>query len=182
MNNITHEFQYLRSVLDGTKKLHKLKPGWKKSYLLRVLGAYLVLDLILNLIIGYPLFTLLEDYYDTYTEVLESPLEWLIIGVTIVPIIEEIIFRGPMTLAKKNIKASHWLFWLLTIAFALVHITNYDFDIIPIWAYPLMVLPQFITGILLGIVRIRFGLRYSIILHSAFNFVLLVPETIWLQS
>ncbi len=66
-------------------------------------------------------------------------------------------------------KYSKHIFWILTVSFALVHMSNYDYQSIPIWVYPLMVIPQFIGGVFLGIVRIRFGLRYSIILHSLFN-------------
>lgn len=179
--NITHELKYLRGLLKGSKKLNRLKRGWKKSYLIKVLAVYLVLDFALNLLIGFPLVTLLEDYYNTYEEFTESPLELILLGAILVPIIEELIFRAPMTLAKRNIRSTHVLFWLLTSLFALLHISNYDFNTIPLWAYPIMVIPQFITGILLGMVRIRFGLRYSMILHGSFNFVLLIPEIIWPQ-
>lgn len=55
------------------------------------------------------------------------------------------------------------------IGFGLVHITNYDFESIPIYFYPIMVIPQLIGGLILGIIRIRFGLRYAILQHSLFN-------------
>ena len=58
-------------------------------------------------------------------------------------------------------------FWLSTIAFALVHLANFD-EGSPAILLPL-VLPQFILGSMLGYVRVRFGLWAAIVLHAAHN-------------
>ena len=58
-------------------------------------------------------------------------------------------------------------FWLSTLAFALVHIANFDKGSIAI-LLPL-VLPQFILGMMLGYVRVRFALWAAILLHAAHN-------------
>jgi len=58
-------------------------------------------------------------------------------------------------------------FWLATLAFALVHLTNFDEGSAAI-LLPL-VLPQFILGSLLGYIRVRIGILGAIALHAAHN-------------
>ena len=58
-------------------------------------------------------------------------------------------------------------FWLATLAFALVHLANFDEGSLAV-LLPL-VLPQFILGSLLGYVRVRIGLWAAITLHAAHN-------------
>ncbi|MEM7780716.1 MAG: CPBP family glutamic-type intramembrane protease [Pseudomonadota bacterium] len=62
-------------------------------------------------------------------------------------------------------------FWFTTIAFALVHIANFDMS--GGWSNMLillpLVLPQFILGALLGYVRVQIGLWAAILLHAAHN-------------
>ncbi len=62
-------------------------------------------------------------------------------------------------------------FWLSSIAFALVHLSNYDEGAATI-ALPL-VLPQFVLGLMLGYVRVRFSLWAAMGLHAVHNATLL---------
>jgi hypothetical protein len=216
MNNIKHEYRYLLELLKGQKKLKRLRTGWSKHHLFKIISVYLFIDILLNIIIIIPLYLLFEQFFDTYNEFLENDFEIILLGVLIVPFIEELLFRWPMVYKEQHFKLllvlvslilipvywhiglallisvfylvsfdwkkdykydieglhakySRHIFWILTVSFALVHMSNYDFQSIPIWVYPFMVIPQFIGGALLGLVRIRFGLRYSIIMHSLFN-------------
>ena len=59
-----------------------------------------------------------------------------------------------------------FLFWGIAIVFALVHLLNYaearfQFHMI------LLVTPQFIAGVILGFVRMRYGFWAAVVLHSA---------------
>ena len=58
-------------------------------------------------------------------------------------------------------------FWLATMAFALVHLLNFDegalYVLLP------LVLPQFVLGTLVGYLRVRIGLWAAIVLHAAHN-------------
>lgn len=109
-------------------------------------------------------------------------VHWVIAIIVLFGAIRIIAFKKNDTDIKRFYKKyGKHIFWVLTILFALVHITNYDFQNIPVYAYPFMVIPQFIGGVFLGIIRIRYGLRYAIIHHTFFNlFVisldLLFPE------
>ncbi|WP_298335988.1 CPBP family intramembrane glutamic endopeptidase [uncultured Erythrobacter sp.] len=58
-------------------------------------------------------------------------------------------------------------FWFSTTAFALVHLANFDEGSLAI-LLPL-VLPQFVLGMMLGYVRVRFALWAAILLHAAHN-------------
>ena len=59
------------------------------------------------------------------------------------------------------------LFWLSTLAFALVHLLNYTEGALAI-LLPL-VLPQFVLGSMAAYVRVQYGLVWAILLHAAHN-------------
>lgn len=59
------------------------------------------------------------------------------------------------------------LFWISTLAFACIHLLNFPADQIAM-ALPL-VLPQFATGMMLGYLRVNYGLWASILLHALHN-------------
>jgi hypothetical protein len=54
--------------------------------------------------------------------------------------------------------------------FAAVHLMNFvSLAEIPLLLTPLLVLPQFVGGTILGYIRMRYGLKYAILNHAAFN-------------
>jgi len=62
-----------------------------------------------------------------------------------------------------------WVFHLAALAFAAVHLNNYSLNQMPIWMMPMLVLPQWVTGLALGWMRVRRGIGASIGLHAVFN-------------
>lgn len=62
-----------------------------------------------------------------------------------------------------------WLVLFSAMAFAFFH--GYNFENIDQfwWLWPFLVLPQFIYGYVLGVIRLRFGFGYGVILHSLIN-------------
>ena len=58
-------------------------------------------------------------------------------------------------------------FWLSTAGFACVHLLNYDegslYVLLP------LVLPQFVTGSILGYLRVNYGLWAAMLLHALHN-------------
>ena len=61
-------------------------------------------------------------------------------------------------------------FWGLTTAFALVHLSNFgDF---PMHLAPLLVLPQFVLGAILGYIRTGLGFVYAVLFHALHNGIL----------
>lgn len=62
-----------------------------------------------------------------------------------------------------------WLFHLAALAFAALHLYNFNLGQTPWWFLPLLVLPQWATGLVLGWLRVRRGLGAAIALHALFN-------------
>ena len=77
-------------------------------------------------------------------------------------------------ISRVYVRRPGWIFWILTAAFALAHITNFDTQT---WnpLLLLLVVPQFLLWIMLGFIRIQWGLRYSIGIHIFHNWLQLIP-------
>lgn len=58
---------------------------------------------------------------------------------------------------------------LSVLAFALLHLINYQHGGAPWWLLPLLVLPQWFTGLVLAWSRVRHGIGAAIALHAGFN-------------
>ena len=61
------------------------------------------------------------------------------------------------------------VFHLVALTFAAVHLTNFVYSKTPYWLMPLLVLPQWLTGLVLGWMRVRRGIGAAILLHATFN-------------
>lgn len=62
-----------------------------------------------------------------------------------------------------------WVFHLASLAFAAVHLYNFNLHQTPLWLMPLLVLPQWLTGLVLGWLRVKRGIGASVLLHAIFN-------------
>lgn len=68
-----------------------------------------------------------------------------------------------------------FIFYSSCLIFASLHIFNY-YGASRVWPImPMLVLPQFILGILLGFVRLRFGFPYALAIHSFHNAITIAP-------
>lgn len=116
---------------------------------------------------------------DTGTHAMETllekyPLIFIVgIAVLIAPALEELIFRAPLTLVKKP-EVFKIVYYLSAVLFASVHLSNFESGF-PLWLSPLLVLPQFFAGLVLGYTRVRLGLFWSITLHALHNGLLIIP-------
>lgn len=152
-------------------------PKYRQKVFVRLLIYALVVNIGLGFAIG-----LLEPVFglDLGTHAIDKVLEEYSLpflffsAVILAPLIEEVIFRGPMVFfrGKPYFKT---VFWLLTLIFGFYHITNFEITTTVLLLSPLLVLPQIIVGAILGFVRVRFGLLWAIGLHAVYNLVLLGP-------
>jgi hypothetical protein len=62
-----------------------------------------------------------------------------------------------------------WVFHLACVAFAGLHLYNFQLAQTPWWLLPALVLPQWLTGLVLGWLRVRRGMGAAILLHAIFN-------------
>ena len=99
-------------------------------------------------------------------------LEILLIAAIITPIIEELIFRAPMTLFKKP-KSFKYAFYVSFSLFGFIHIFNFELTTNVLLLTPLLVLPQLLVGSYFGYIRVRFGLLWSMLLHGCYNGILI---------
>lgn len=61
------------------------------------------------------------------------------------------------------------VFHLVSITFAAVHLNNFTLQGMAVYMLPLLVLPQWMTGMVLGWMRTRRGIGAAILLHGVFN-------------
>lgn len=144
---------------------------------LRLLGVSLVLTFILGWSINgiQVIFDLdfgkhaVDDFIERFSFL------WVLLGTVIAaPILEELIFRAPLRLFRKKRRFS-WFFYVFTLIFGFYHITNFEMRPTILLLSPVLVAPQLVAGIILGYVRIRFGLLWAIALHACYNLILVGP-------
>ncbi len=66
-------------------------------------------------------------------------------------------------------RAFPWVFHAASLLFAAVHLYNFQLHNTPWWLLPLLVLPQWLTGLVLGWLRVKRGIGASMLLHGIFN-------------
>ncbi len=62
-----------------------------------------------------------------------------------------------------------WVFHAANLTFAGVHLHNFNLPPTALWLLPLLVLPQWLTGMVLGWLRVRRGIGSAMVLHGLFN-------------
>lgn len=75
----------------------------------------------------------------------------------------------PWKLRRAWLAGFPWVFHLASLAFSAVHLYNFNLAQTPLWLLPLLVLPQWATGMVLGWLRVRHGIGASMLLHAIFN-------------
>ncbi len=106
-----------------------------------------------------------------------STLAIFVLAVIFAPVIEELLFRGPLTLFKNPIYFKY-AFYSSILLFGIIHITNFENINGQYWAVPVLVLPQLCAGVFFGFIRVKLGLLWSMLLHAAHNLVLIGPVII----
>ncbi len=86
----------------------------------------------------------------------------------IAPIIEELIFRGPLVFFKSS-RFFPLAYYISFLAFGAIHLGNFQNFEDAILVAPLLVAPQLIMGVFLGFIRVRLGLSWAVLLHGCHN-------------
>jgi len=153
----------------------------------KIFPYLLALDFLLMIpLMGIMGATGVEDTDHEITKLLDNPIQLVLMAVVLAPILEELFFRFPIgnwwkvpaalfgetvtewsivKWCKNNFKI---IFWTFTIVFAAVHFSNFV-STVPIYLAPILVLPQFVLGIMLGYIRVGWGTRYSMLFHAIHN-------------
>lgn len=114
--------------------------------------------------------------------------------ILVVPFLEEIMFRSILryhSFFAKKISREKWdqyfpyLVYTMSIAFGLVHASNYYNDSLTFYILsPLILLSQLSGGFVLSYIRVRINFYYGFIYHALWNLMaaLLIPSIILLFS
>lgn len=70
---------------------------------------------------------------------------------------------------RRYIRLFPWVVHLAALVFAGMHLANFTLNQTALWLTPLLVLPQWLTGLVLAWMRVRRGIACSILMHSMFN-------------
>lgn len=73
-----------------------------------------------------------------------------------------------------------WVFWTSCIVFGAGH--NLLYTNSPVWWGFALVMPQFLAGIGLAYLRVRFGLRWSVASHYALDLLMLLPSWLYFSA
>ncbi|MEM9258091.1 MAG: CPBP family intramembrane glutamic endopeptidase [Bacteroidota bacterium] len=112
----------------------------------------------------------------------------ILIAVVFTPLLEELIFRGPLIFqrnpfvaspnAEKQASRRGWwdrrysfIFYGFALAFALIHLMNYQVSISVLLFSPILLGAQFILGSLAGFLRVRYGFWWAYFLHALHNLI-----------
>ncbi|WP_281543145.1 CPBP family intramembrane glutamic endopeptidase [Maribacter aestuarii] len=150
---------------------------YRSSLVFKLVVYSVVINVVLGLLIGTleSVFGMdlgkhaIDDFFKRY-----SLIFIFFAAVIIAPVVEELIFRGPMVWFK-NKPYFPLIFYILTLVFGFYHITNFEITFTIIVLSPILVAPQIIVGSLLGYVRVKFGLLWAIAFHASYNLILLGP-------
>lgn len=119
-----------------------------------------------------------------------------------IPFIEEIIFRLFLRFKRnyflqiiisvlpktKTPILNFWnnkfgfVFYFSAIVFALIHITNYNSNSTIIYLIPILVLPQFIIGLIIGYLRVRYNFMLGYLLHAIHNAIFITVALLSIEE
>lgn len=111
----------------------------------------------------------MDDWDTKYSEI-----RIVLLAIIIAPLLEEIIFRGPLALFK-NKSYFNLIYYFSILSFGAIHLANFEDLGNSYWIAPLLIAPQLSMGVFLGFIRIKFSLLWSMLLHAGYNLVLTSP-------
>lgn len=75
-----------------------------------------------------------------------------------------------------------FVFYFFTIAFALIHISNFKISTPVLLLLPVLILPQFVVGFFIGYIRVRLGFFWGVLFHAIHNAIFMLPALIAMES
>ncbi|QVY66969.1 CPBP family intramembrane glutamic endopeptidase [Polaribacter sp. Q13] len=145
------------------------------GYRIKIFFHLFIISIATSIIIT-PLFSLIQELQlvDFETHKIEemfkdmSFIQVLLLSSVVAPIIEETLFRAPITIFIKP-NSFKYAFYIFTLIFGFIHISNFKITTNVLLLSPLLILPQLLVGGYFGYIRVKFGLLWSILLHGSYN-------------
>ena len=185
-----------------------LEKDENKDFLYRVgvfsalLLTCFIISFFISIIIGIIYSSgLIENDYHAFDDLNEklNGLELFFAAAVLAPLIEETVFRAPLTLfrspwriyrkidgqeerelqeihirAFENPRVFRFAFYALALIFGYIHLSNYEIDTQILLFSPILVAPQILLGLIFGYIRVRFGFIWAIAMHSFYNGTLVI--------
>ena len=93
-----------------------------------------------------------------------------VLGMGILPFFSSPLLRKK--LQRLILRYFPWFFYASVMAFGFIHVTNFHpMNLQVLLLAPFITLPQLIMGTLLGFVRMKYGILYSMVFHSTINLI-----------
>lgn len=157
-------------------------PLWM-VFLLAALAAPLMEELAFRLwLIGNPLYVIISLWVmatfmnGALIQTRLPVLGYVLLGIAAMLTVLMLTFKEATAAVLDRIYGQHysWVFYGASILFALLHLINFKPDLQILLMAPLLVLPQFLLGLLLGYLRVQLGLVWAIALHGVYNGLILL--------
>ncbi len=127
-----------------------------------------ILDLLIDRLIPNK-----ESFQYLFSSIISGILLWaLTVIITYI-----LLKREQLYFALLKTMQSHFriYFYLAAFLFASLHITNYEISMTTIMLMPILILPQFLGGVLMSWVRTNIGYWWGVLTHALYNASLLGP-------
>lgn len=160
-------FAFLTGHLES---ISKVANGTTGSISVNVI-AILLLDLAVNLIIGQFLGRKTKSFnFEEIQKMLDRGPGLMFFVILLEELVTRGFFLGLLTKVFPGKVSFYFLFLLGNLAWSLFHLTNFKDK--KEWS-PLIVIPQFVSGIFLTYVFLKYGLKVTILTHFLFNVIVL---------
>ncbi|MEC3879700.1 CPBP family intramembrane glutamic endopeptidase [Parapedobacter sp. 10938] len=144
--------------------------------------AVLIVDIAITSVVIVPLIFLIDEHVlhlRPGPEITRPMTFWfmvtLVIGVA--PVMEELFFRYPLKFVRNRVLKV--AMYISSVFFGLYHLSNYANQEVLFYALaPIIVGSQLLGGFLLAYLRLKYGLRWAILLHAVFNALFTIPTVL----
>lgn len=142
----------------------------------------LIADLAITTVVIIPLIFLIDEHVlhlRPDPEITRPMTFWLMVTlfVGVAPVMEELFFRYPLKFARNRILKV--AVYISSVVFGLYHLPNYANQEVLFYALaPIIVGSQLLGGFLLAYLRLKYGLRWAILLHAVFNALFTIPSAL----
>lgn len=146
----------------------------------------LIVELAVTLTIIVPVLTLIEEALDLQDQDYESYTfqQTVLLVVLAIPFVEELIFRHVLRyqgLKTRFISRQNWdiifpvLVYFSVFCFAAMHLANYEDRTALFYSLaPIIVLSQFLGGLIMAYIRVRFNFLWGVLYHCTWNLIVVL--------
>jgi len=160
----------LMTVIYGIDKLGLVNS--ENHQITKLMNQYPILFIILLLVVIIPFFE--ELIFRLY---LRFKYNFLAQSILLLSSVAGAQNKSKLEIFLKNIWSKNFkaILYLSAILFAYVHIFNYEYSTTILLLSPILIAPQFVIGLFLGYLRMKYNLVLGYFMHAIHNAIFLIP-------